>query len=370
MKRIQIPKDKFNRKGDKLEIDSHTEQEKLRKKKLRDEILKHNIFVSKPASEFIKEARELPDPKPLYRNIWHEGEIGLLVGDTNTGKSLKAILIAIKIALHQVVIYADFELTSKVFQLRSTNKDSNTSFNYPDNFIRLEYADWNNIPEGYNEIEWIIETLKVHMEKHKCKVLIVDNITYLGSKVEDAKDATPLFKALKEWQRENGMSLMILAHLRKRKPCSPISIDDLLGSSRQMNFTDSAFGIGESKIDKSWRYVKQLKARLTEKTYGANNVILYELTPKKNGLLDLVFKDYSTEHEHTEDQIPRSQEMETNRWKEAWEQRQLKDELGNPSSYSSIGELFGYSHVTAMSYVKQYQAILDKEKEEKSKYKL
>jgi hypothetical protein len=357
--------------------DSHAEQEKQKRAELRAAVEKHDIFVSKSASEFIDEALAMPDPIPLYLTLWHQGEISFLIGDTGAGKSLKAILIALKIAIHQVVLYADFELAAKVFQLRSTNKDSGKTFQYPDNFKRLEYADWNNIPDGRNATDWIIETLKMHMERHKCKVLIVDNITYLGAQVGDAKDATPLLKALKEWQRgtrktdkDMGISLLILAHCRQRKPYSPIEKDDMFGSSRQMNFCDSAFAIGESKKDKNWRYIKQLKERLTEKTYGANNVILYTLTPQDNGLLDMVFDKHVSEADHTEERMSLSQEESSAKWKEAWEQRQLIDEDGKPSSFKYIGELFGYSHPTAMSYVKQYQAILDKEKEEKSKYKL
>jgi hypothetical protein len=84
----------------------------------------------------------------------------------------------------------------------------------------------------------------------------------------------------------------------------------------------------------------------------------------------MVFDKHVSEADHTEERMSLSQEESSAKWKEAWEQRQLIDEDGKPSSFKYIGELFGYSHPTAMSYVKQYQAILDKEKEEKSKYKL
>src|ERR1700744_1348057 len=71
-----------------------------------------------------------PDPKMLFGGFWHQGELCILFADTNAGKSVLGVQIGDSIARHRqigpfpleaekaIVLYVDFELTAKQFQLR------------------------------------------------------------------------------------------------------------------------------------------------------------------------------------------------------------------------------------------------------------
>ena len=56
--------------------------------------------------------------------------------------------------------------------------------------------------------------------------------------------------------------------------CDMLTQNSLAGSKRIANFMDSIFAIGASKKDRpSSRYIKQIKVRSCEMTYGEDNVI-------------------------------------------------------------------------------------------------
>ena len=80
-------------------------------------------------------------------------------------------------------------------------------------------------------------------------------------------------KRLMQLKRDNGWSILVIAHTPKRSLGTPITQNDLAGSKLLFNFFDSVFAIGKSANGRSRRYVKQLKARNCEMTYGADNVL-------------------------------------------------------------------------------------------------
>jgi len=113
------------------------------------EVGNKSLLKLKTASEWIEEAMSQPIPKMLFGDLWYEGEVNILFADTNLGKSILAVQIANSISrgeeipgfilesLKQVVIYCDFELTSKQFEARySHNNDSHYYFD--NNFKRVE----------------------------------------------------------------------------------------------------------------------------------------------------------------------------------------------------------------------------------------
>lgn len=265
------------------------------------------LLLFRTANECIQSAKLKPVPKMLFSEFWHEDEICILFADTNVGKSILAVQIADSIskgqpikgfkmtALCQKVLYFDFELSEKQFENRYSMNYQNhyTFFSY---FYRIEInskcVDFLNFEQKlFHEIENAIINLGA-------KVLIVDNLTYLKTQTtETSKEALPLMKLLKDLKLKYNLSILVLAHTPKRNHSSPININDIAGSRQLANFTDSAFAIGQSSKDKSFRYIKQIKARATEKMYESENVILC-MIGKTINFLGFEFIDYVYESQH------------------------------------------------------------------------
>lgn len=59
----------------------------------------------------------------------------------------------------------------------------------------------------------------------------------------------------------HNCTMLILAHVPKRKPGDPLTIDDLAGSKLLSNLADNVIGFNKSRKDKNMRYLIQLKYR-------------------------------------------------------------------------------------------------------------
>ena len=89
-----------------------------------------SIFDTKLANEWMALSKEKPTPKFLFAEFWLEGELSILFADTGKGKSILAVQIAESIARGvaikplkltskpQKVLYLDFELSDKQFEMR------------------------------------------------------------------------------------------------------------------------------------------------------------------------------------------------------------------------------------------------------------
>ena len=76
------------------------------------------VMSIKAANRTIFEASQLPTPRALWDSFWYEGELSCLFADSNVGKSILAMQIDDRIARTDNVLYLDFELSEKQFQLR------------------------------------------------------------------------------------------------------------------------------------------------------------------------------------------------------------------------------------------------------------
>lgn len=271
-----------------------------------------SLFTLKTANEWIDDAKTMPTPKMLFGELWHENELCILFADTNQGKSILAVQIANSIskgkniggftleAEKQPVLYFDFELSAKQFEVRYSEKSGDTFNNhylFDKNFIRVEINPDAEIPDAVNFEDFLNQSLEKSIIDTNAKVLIIDNLTYLKNETERAKDALPLMKHLKALKSKYGLSILTLAHTPKRDLSKPITRNDLQGSKMLINFVDSCFAIGESHNDKHLRYIKQIKARNTEIIYDTENVALCQVHKPYN-FLEFEFIDFSTEREH------------------------------------------------------------------------
>lgn len=248
----------------------------------------------KSANQTLMEAKQRPDPKPLWLSLWYEGEVCCLFADSNLGKSIYAVQIADSIAQTQRVLYFDFELSDKQFQLRYTDNEGNT-YHFSDNFLRGEIN--KELLDVKTFEDDIINQIEAAALQTGTKVIIIDNLTWICSNSEKGDVAGQFMMKLTKLKKKHDLSLLIIAHTPKRSLSSQITQNDLAGSKKLYNFFDSCFSIGMSAKDGGLRYIKQMKARHGEYEYDANNVIVCQIE-RINAFLQFVPIGLSTEREH------------------------------------------------------------------------
>lgn len=254
------------------------------------------LFSIKTANETLQEASLRPNPDALWLTLWYEGEVCCLFADSNVGKSIYAVQIATDIARKEKkVLYFDFELSDKQFQLRYTDEQGKL-FVFPTSLYRVE-INKDSLYECGDFEAAIISNIEQAAVATGAKVLIIDNLTYLCIASEKGDLAGSLMMRLMNLKRQYGLSMLILAHTPKRPLTNPITQNDLAGSKKLYNFFDSAFAIGRSAKDSNLRYVKQLKVRFGNYTYDADNVIVCSIE-KENSFLHFRTIGYATEREH------------------------------------------------------------------------
>jgi RecA-family ATPase len=306
------------------------------------------LFKVKTANEWLEQAKTTPIPEMLFSEFWHENEICILFADSNLGKSILAVQIADSIskgepirgfkleAKKQTVLYFDFELSAKQFEVRYSVKsetekvfENHYSFDY--NFKRIEINPEAEIPTEITFENYLNQSLEQSITETGAKILVIDNITYLKNETERSKDALPLMKYLKALKSKYGLSILALAHTPKRDLSRPITQNDLGGSKMLYNFIDSCFAIGQSNTDKNLRYIKQIKARNTAMIYDTENVIVCQLDKPYN-FLAFEFLDFGAEREHLKQYTEKDRESTIEQVKElskkGFSQRQIATEMG------------------------------------------
>lgn len=273
-----------------------------------------NLFTLRAANEWIMDAKTRPIPKTLFGEFWFENELCILFADTGKGKSILAVQIGESIAsgqaikgftqtaLAQRVLYFDFELSDKQFESRYSEKPANSDYHtnhfvFSPNLFRLEINPDADLPQGVKFEDFLIQSIEDRLKETGSKVVVLDNITYLRSDTERAKDALPLMKELKRLKTQYDLSILALAHTPKRDLSRPITVNDLSGSKMLSNFADSIFAIGESQKDHIIRYLKQIKTRSAETMYHADNVCICQIE-KPTNFLQFQFLDFGKEKEH------------------------------------------------------------------------
>lgn len=322
---------------------------------------KKGLFIVKTGGQWIEEAKNRPTPKMLFSEFWHEGELCILFADTNVGKSILAVQIGNSIALgepihgfdleaeKQKVLYLDFELSDKQFEVRySVNYKDH--YQFCDNFLRAEIDPDTEVPDGKFE-EVLHTSLETAIQETGAKILIVDNITYLKNETEKAKDALPLMKQLKALKMKHSVSILALAHTPKRDQHKPITRNDLQGSKMLINFCDSSFAIGECQEDKGARYLKQIKARNTEFRFDAGNVMLCRIVKPDNFLM-FQFQYYAAEYD-----------LLMNRDNSYEDKRAIaRDMKENGFTTDEIMEKTGLARGTVSNYTKDITAVKGRNK--------
>lgn len=267
-----------------------------------------NLIKGQSARRWMIDARRIPAPNLLFDEFWYENECCILFADTNLGKSALAVQIADSIsrgvpipgfkltAMAQKVLYFDFELSAKQFQMRYT-EDYENEYPFSENFIRAEInKDDDHTQWGYKHFEtYMYDQIKQYIEATGIRVVIIDNLTALRSDNERARDAYPLMEMLNNLKRiKGGCSVLVISHTPKRDSTRPLDENSLQGSKQFSNLCDAMFAIGKSHRDPRAVYLKQIKGRNGAKKYLEDNVCLCQIV-KHSNFLGFEFIDYARE---------------------------------------------------------------------------
>lgn len=234
----------------------------------------------------------------LFGSLWRKNELAVMFGETGSGKSILATQIAQAIACGsstlpflsshspQKVLYLDLELTNdkfaeRYYQIPRRAGEISKGYKFNKGLFRGRVdEDELDLPPDMNYRSYVMRSIWQAVITTKTKVLIIDNISFFDTTFVSPGHAQGLMKRLNQLKTELGVSILLLAHTPKRKPDSPLTLNDVQGSKFLSYFTDSIFGVGIGKNEQI-RYLKQIKSRYDRVRYDSSNVLIYELEKKR-----------------------------------------------------------------------------------------
>lgn len=296
---------------------------------------------------FVSEGLMLGEAKELVHHILVEHETTILFGDTGLGKSTLAMQMALDVAdMGERVLYVNFELSQKQLAKR-----------FPDRVIpptlfiaSIDYTLMHDVTDQ----SLILEEIEKTAAECATSVIIIDNLTNLCINSKEGGEAGNVMLRLISLRMIHDWTMLILAHVPKRKPGDPLSLNDLAGSKILSNFADNVIGLNKSKLGKDKRYIIQLKYRSMPIELDFRNV--QELTlAKTDGYLHFDFGDYGEERSH----LPRSRD------EKAELERDIVCELKKPNgkSYRQIADELGTSYGMVYRVAKQNDLSRKEEKQ-------
>ena len=300
-------------------------------------------------ADYVKEGLEMPEPKELIKHIVVEHESTMFFGDTGLGKSIHAVQMANEIAEQGYkTMYCNFELSQT--QLAKRYPDKKLSENLL--ISNIVYAKMHDVTE---QSQILGEIEKKAME-FGCEVLVIDNLTNLCVNSKEGSEAGRIMLELVSLRMTHNWTMLILAHVPKRKASDPLTINDLAGSKILSNLADNVVGINKSKLGVDKRYLIQLKYRSFPIELDYKNVLELRLTTE-GGFLHFEYGDYGEERSH----LPRPRD------EKAELERDIIKALKEPNglSYRDIADKLGTSLATVQRVAKQHGLNRKQDKGEK-----
>lgn len=317
------------------------------------------VLKIQSANHWLTEAAKTPIAKMLFGVLWYVGELCFLFADMNAGKSISAMQVASGIAdgkdvgkmrvetTAQKVLYVDTELSGKQFETRYSvrNGDYNTDhYCFPENLHRAEIRCGPDF-QGWGKFEdHLLNCIEQAVVQEGYKVVIIDNLSYLGTETDKAHEALSLMKRLKAAKEKHGLSMLVLGHTKKRYLGLPLTENDLAGSKVLMNLADSAFAIGKSTQGSSRRYIKQMKERNVGKVYGEDSVLSCNLV-KTGNFTHFEFLNKEPERRHLVSPLDSAEGLK----------RAAQELTEQGLSRREVSQILGKSPASIQNYLKSLQ---------------
>ena len=231
----------------------------------------------------------------IFGDYIHQGDLALVVGTTNSGKTLLACDIAL--ANNNNLCYWDEPMANrsrKTIYIDEEQSDSQIARRYEK---LLECTSGDLIRGRFTEAEYdsCIEDRLFAIENLVCRnnhteLLIIDNLMCMLNDGNSVKQAKQFILGLKRIKEKYDLTVILVAHLSKRNGKSPIEIKDILGSSVITNYADSIIAVGNSCEGDHIKYLKQLKSRSSIKM---SEVAVMEIAEEP--YLHFEFREYDIE---------------------------------------------------------------------------
>lgn len=225
-------------------------------------------------SSYIEEGKAMEAPRELVAHVLVEHETTILFGDTGLGKSILAMQIACQVAEQEArggeggrrnVLYVNFELSQQQLAKRYPAR------HLPDN-LYIANIDYTLMHDVTDQSRILDEIQRTAVGKD-IDVVIIDNLTNLCVNSKESNEAGNVMLRLLSLRMTHNWTMLILAHVPKRKPCDPLSLNDLAGSKMLSNLADNVVGLNKSKKGSDARYLIQLKYRSFAIELDSKNVL-------------------------------------------------------------------------------------------------
>ena len=211
----------------------------------------------------------------LWHGLWYQGEMACLFGEPNVGKTILAMQIANELNKRGLkTLYFDFE--NAAHQFKSRYKTDKFDYSSGDADFIVKPLNPNNSTAPLDSRS-ILDYIKKDFLTERAPVIIIDDITHLiGS--GDQADVRFVLNTLRSWTQLFLVSILVLAHSRRRKPSSLTTIESLAGSFEYSYAFDSIFSLTRANrynelYNNTSHYIKQHKNRMGPVIYHDLNVI-------------------------------------------------------------------------------------------------
>ena len=267
-----------------------------------------DYFHHASAKSIVDNPKYLESPKPVFGTFLFQNELGILFGDTNSAKSILAVDIGISYSSHVgywgenamtdssingKVLYYDLEQSTRQFARRYIMAPFVAGQFERISFSIMEY--------GNADVEQLILEIESRMEVDVPQLIIVDNVQCVLAQNLSITKVKHFMQKLKMLKELNPLlTILIVAHTIKRDLKRPPTQNSMAGSKVIANFADSNFGISDSTVSSSTRYIKQLKAREVPRM---EEVAVCNIS--NDPYLHLEFLDFEEEKDHLEKSMAR-----------------------------------------------------------------
>lgn len=233
---------------------------------LKQNFMRNSMFEVKTLGETIADKGNANERGTVFFPFINEGDLAIVAGETNVGKSILCGDIAIANASNlchwnepvndrtRTCLYVDGEMTDSQITQRYANVPE----------FALDAVRRASItPLGLGcTIDDKIENIgKLIKAENIPELVFVDNPMSLIDCMVSAASAKKVMEGLKHIKDYFGISMIVAAHFHKRNSRKAIGISDIQGSSVIANYADSVVAIGNSCKDPEIKYLKQLKSR-------------------------------------------------------------------------------------------------------------
>lgn len=283
-------------------------------------------FKTMPINQAFAGAKEsILNQKNIFGDLITEGDLTIMFGRSNVGKSFLSYQIGEAIARErnvlnvldhltilkhgetkyynlnnethaQKVLYVDFESTVERDFMRYSAKEQESNATIPYVFSENFYT---SFPERLSVQDNLlfIEAIELEVIKNGIKVVIIDNMSAISQDNEKAGQAVKLMNKIKDMQRRQKLTLLLMAHTPKILQGEAIIGNNLAGSSNLYNLADAVIAVNTSTMSDDLRYIKQLKSRYNEIHFHKDNVITIKFSTRPDGFKGFEFVSYESEDE-------------------------------------------------------------------------